>query len=48
MTGSSILESTDHTNQVKPGNLLDRFILDGEPYSDEFSKSELKFLKVIR
>ena len=41
MTGSSILESTDHTNQVKPGNLSDRFILsDGEPYSDDFSKSE--------
>ena len=41
MTGSSILESTDHTNQVKPGNLSDRFILsDGEPYSNDFSKSE--------
>ena len=41
MTGSSILESTDHTNWVKPGNLSDRFILsDGEPYSDDFSKSE--------
>ena len=41
MTGSSILESTDHTSQVKPGNLSDRFILsDGEPYSDDFSKSE--------
>ena len=41
MTGSSILESTDHTNQVKPGNLSDRFtISDGEPYSDDFSKSE--------
>ena len=41
MTGSSILESTDHTNQVKPGNLSDRFILsDGESYSDDFSKSE--------
>ena len=41
MTGSSILESIDHTNQVKPGNLSDRFILsDGEPYSDDFSKSE--------
>ena len=41
MTGSSILESTDHTSQVKPGNLSDRFILsDGEPYSDNFSKSE--------
>ena len=41
MIGSSILESTDHTNQVKPGNMSDRFILsDGEPYSDDFSKSE--------
>ena len=41
MTGSSILKSTDHTSQVKPGNLSDRFILsDGESYSDDFSKSE--------
>ena len=41
MTGSSILESTDHTSQVKPGNLSDRFILsDGEPYNNDFSKSE--------
>ena len=41
MTGSSILESTDHTNQVKHGNLSDRFILsDGEPYNDDYSKSE--------
>ena len=41
MTGSSILKSTDHTSQVKPGNLSDRFILsDGEPYSDDFSESE--------
>ena len=41
MTGSSILESTDHTNKVKPGHLSDRFILsDGESYSDDFSKSE--------
>ena len=41
MTGSSILESTDHTSQVKPGNLSNRFILsDGDPYSDDFSKSE--------
>ena len=40
MTGSSIMESTDHTSQVKPGNLSDRFILsNGEPYSDDFSKS---------
>ena len=41
MKGSSILESTDQTNQMKPGNLSDRFILsDGEPCSDDFSKSE--------
>ena len=41
MTGSSILESTDHTSQVKPGILSDRFILsDGEPCSDDFSESE--------
>ena len=48
MTGSSILESTDHTNHVKPGHLSDRFILsDGEPYSDDFSISESENLKVI-
>ena len=41
MTGSSIPVSIDHTNQVKPGNLSDRFILsDGESYSDDSSKSE--------
>ena len=46
MTGSSILESTDHTGQVKPGNLSDRFILsDGESYSDDFSKSESEILE---
>ena len=46
VTGSSILESTDHTSQVKPGNLSDRFILsDGEPYSDDFSKSESEILE---
>ena len=46
MTGSSILESTDHTSQVKPGNLSDRFILsDGEPYSNDFSKSESEILE---
>ena len=27
MTGSSILKSTGHTGQVKPGNLSVRFIL---------------------
>ena len=43
MTGSSNLESTDHTSQVKPGNLSDRFILsDGDPYSDDFSESEFE------
>ena len=43
MTGSSILESNDHTSQVKPENLSDRFILsDGEPYSDDFSEAEFK------
>ena len=31
MIGSSILKSTDHTIQVKPANLSDRFILEGEP-----------------
>ena len=40
ITGSSILESTDHTSQVKPVNLLDRFILEGEPHIDNFSESE--------
>ena len=41
MTGGSILKSTDHTSQVKPGHLSDRFILsDGEPCSDNFSDSE--------
>ena len=35
ITGSSILKSTDHTSQVKPGKLSDRFILsDREPCSD--------------
>ena len=46
MTGSSILECTDHTSQVKPGNLSDRFILsNGEHYSDDFSKSESEFFE---
>ena len=40
MIGSSILESTDHTSQVKPGHLSDRFILEGEPHIDKFSESE--------
>ena len=36
ITGSSILKSTDHTSQVKPGKLSDRFILsDREPCSDD-------------
>ena len=35
ITGSSILKSTDHTSQVKPGKLSDRFILnDRELCSD--------------
>ena len=35
ITGSSILKSTDHTSQVKPGKLSVRFILsDREPCSD--------------
>ena len=35
ITGSSILKSTDHTSQVKPGELSDRFILsDRELCSD--------------
>ena len=40
MTGSSILKSTGHTSQVKPGNLSVRFILEGEPCSDDLSDSE--------
>ena len=40
MTGSSIQKSTGHTNQVKPVNLSVRFILEGEPYSDDLSDSE--------
>ena len=35
ITGSSILKSTDHTSQVKPGKLSVRIILsDREPCSD--------------
>ena len=40
LIGSSILKSTDHTSQVKPGNLSDRFILEGESHIDNFSESE--------
>ena len=40
MIGSSILKSTDHTSQVKPGHLSDRFILEGESHIDNFSESE--------
>ena len=43
MIGSSILKSTDHTSQVKPGHLSDRFILEGEPHIDNFSESESEF-----
>ena len=38
ITGSTILKSTDHTSQVKPGKLSDRFILnDRELCSDNTS-----------
>ena len=45
ITGSSILKSTDHTSQVKPGKLSVRFILnDREPCSvDPSSKFERTF-----
>ena len=43
ITGSSNLKSTDHTSQVKPGNLSDRFILEGEPHIGNFSESESEF-----
>ena len=45
ITGSSILKSTDHTSQVKPGKLSVRFILsDKEPCSaDPSSKVERTF-----
>ena len=43
ITGSSILTSTDHTSQVKPGNLSDGFILEGEPHIGNFSESESEF-----
>ena len=46
MTGSSILENTDHTSQVKPGTLSDRFILEGEQCSEDFSHSESKISEV--
>ena len=39
ITGSSILKSTDHTSQVKPGKLSVGFILDDrEPYSVNLSE----------
>ena len=40
MIGSSNLKSTDHTSQVKPGHLSDRFILKREVHFDNFSESE--------
>ena len=46
MMGSSILESTDHSSQVKPGNLSARFILEREQCSDNFSDSESKISEV--
>ena len=45
MIESSILKSTDHTSQVKPANLSDRFILEGEPHIDNFSESESEVFK---
>ena len=39
MTKSSFLKGTGHTDQMKPGNLSVRFILEGEPYIDNFSDS---------
>ena len=53
ITGSSILKSTDHTSQMKPGKLSDRFILsDREPCSDNPSSvfertSDLEQSKVV-
>ena len=49
MTGSSILKSTGHADQVKLVNLSVRFILgDGEPYSDDFLiQSNLKELTLM-
>ena len=48
MTGGSILESIDHTSQVKPGNLSDRFILEGEPHIETFLKRSLKLKVTLR
>ena len=50
MTGSSILKSTDHTSQVKPGNLSVRFILsDGELAVITFlTQSNLKESQTLR
>ena len=53
ITGSSILKSTDHTSQVKPGKLSDGFILsDREPCSDNPSSeyertSDLEWSEVV-
>ena len=42
ITGSSILKSTDHTSQVKPGKLSVRFILnDREPCSVDLHQTVL-------
>ena len=43
MIGSSSLKSTDHTSQVKPGHLSDRFILKRELHMDDISESESEF-----
>ena len=40
MTGCSILKGPGYTDQVKPGNLSVRFILEGELNSDNWSDSE--------
>ena len=50
ITGSSILKSTDHISQVKPGKLSGRFILsDREPCSDNPSSvSERTVLKLFQ
>ena len=52
ITGSSILKSTDHTSQVKPGKLSVRFILsDREPCSDDpssvFERTDLEQSEVV-
>ena len=43
MIGSSSLKSIDHTSQVKPRHLSDRFILKRELHMDDISESESEF-----